>query len=248
MSFDQGDEFSSLASFYSIMSQSVAELEAALEKYTQSATLGEVSIGFIHDLKSPIDNVIRVTRHLVKQIKDEELKKFSNELLEAESKNINMLISKVREPIASYTPVHEKININNVLNDSCRSFKRKLEDQQITVIKELAQSDVLINGNRFDLERVIKNLINNAIEAMNEGGTLTVISKKESGLTMVSVSDTGSGIEPERMKTLFTQPGSGKKEGWGIGLSVSKELIDKMDGKIEVESEPGKGAVFTLKF
>ncbi len=107
---------------------------------------------------------------------------------------------------------------------------------------------MLISGDRFDMERVIKNIINNAIEAMDGGGTLTVISKKGNGLTMLSVSDTGCGIEPERLKTLFTKPGSGKKDGWGIGLSVSKELIEKMDGKIEVESEPGKGAVFTLHF
>lgn len=248
MSFDSGDEFSSLASFYNIMSKSVAELEAALEKHTRSANLGKVSAGFIHDLKSPIDNVIRVTRYLVKHIKDEKLKEFSMELLEEESKNINKLISKVKEPMASYTPVHEKININNVLTDACRSFERKLKDHQIKVIKELAQCDMLISGDRFDMERVIKNIINNAIEAMDGGGTLTVISKKGNGLTMLSVSDTGCGIEPERLKTLFTKPGSGKKDGWGIGLSVSKELIEKMDGKIEVESEPGKGAVFTLHF
>ncbi len=248
MSFDSGDEFSSLASFYNFMSKSVVDLEVALEKYARSASLGKVSAGFIHDLKNPIDNVIRVTRHLVKHIKDKELKEFSKELLDEESKNINKLISKVREPMASFTPVHEKINVNDVLNDTCRSFERKLEDQHIKVVKELVQYDMIINGDRFDVERAIKNIINNAIEAMDGGGTLTVISKKESGLTIVSVSDTGGGIEPERLKTLFSKPGSGKKEGWGIGLSVSKDLMEKMGGGIEVESEQGKGATFTIHF
>ncbi len=83
---------------------------------------------------------------------------------------------------------------------------------------------------------------------MDEGGALTLSSKIENGFVKVSVSDTGSGIDPERLKTLFTKPGSVKKGGWGIGLSVSKELIEKMDGKIGVESEPGKGATFTLHF
>ena len=248
LSFDSGDEFRSLASFYNFMSKSVADLEKTLGKYSKLAEQGKVSAGFVHDLKHPIDNVIRVTRHLVKHIKDKELKNFSKELLDEESKNINKLISKVREPIASYTSVSEDVNINGVLNNACVSLKRKLGDHRITVKKELAQSEILIKADPFDLDRVIKNLINNAIEAMAEGGVLTLSSKIENGFAKISVSDTGCGIEPERLKTLFTKPASGKKEGWGIGLSVSKELIEKMDGNIEVESVPGKGATFTLNF
>ncbi len=248
MSFGSGDEFSSLASFYNFMSKSVADLESALEKHTQLIKLGKVSAGFVHDMKNPIDNVIRVTKHLVKHIKDKELKDFSKELLDEESKNIKKLISKVREPMESYTPASEDVNINGVLNNACVSLERKLKDHLITVKKELAQSGMLIKADSFDLERVIKNLINNAIESMDEGGVLTLSSKIENGFTKISVSDTGCGIGPERLKTLFTKPGSGKKEGWGIGLSVSKELIEKMDGNIEVESVPGKGATFTLNF
>ena len=248
MSFGSGDEFSSLANFYNLMSKSVVDLEATLEKYSKSDKLGKVSAGFVHDLKNPIDNVIRVTRHLVKHIKDKELKEFSRELLEEESKNIKKLISKVREPMASYKPANEDVNINDVLNHVCMSLERKLEDHRITVKKELAQSGKLIKADSFDLERVIKNLINNAIEAMDKGGVLTLSSKIENGFAKVSVSDTGCGIGPERLKTLFTKPGSGKKEGWGVGLSISKELIEKMGGKIEVESEPEKGATFTLNF
>ena len=248
MSFDSGDEFSSLASFYNFMSKSVVDLEAALEKYSKSASLGKVSVGFIHDLKNPIDNVIRVTRHLVKHINDKELKEFSKELLDEESKNISHLISKVREPMVSYTPAKKDVNINTVLNNACMSMEGKLEDHRITVKKELAQNGKLIKADKFDLERIIKNLINNAIEAMDEGGVMTLSSKIENGFAKMSVSDTGCGIEPERLKTLFTKLGSGKKDGWGVGLSVSKELVEKMDGRIEAESEPGKGSTFTLQF
>jgi len=77
---------------------------------------------------------------------------------------------------------------------------------------------------------------------------MTLSSKIENGFAKMSVSDTGCGIEPERLKTLFTKLGSGKKDGWGVGLSVSKELVEKMDGRIEAESEPGKGSTFTLQF
>lgn len=248
LSFEKGDEFSNLAKFYNFMSKSVVELEKGLEKYSKSAGLGKLSAGFIHDLKHPIDNVIRVTRHLVKHIKDKELQKFSRELLNEETKNINQLILKVKESKVDYTPSSVQISINQVLSDLCRLFQKKLDENKITLIKELSHYDMLINGDRFDLERVIKNLIVNAIEAMEGGGTLTLSSKKENSRIIVSISDTGHGIEPKRLKTLFTESGSGKEKGWGIGLSVSKELVEKMNGTIEGKSLSGQGATFTIKF
>lgn len=248
LSFEKGDEFSNLAKFYNFMSKSVAELEKGLEKYSESAGLGKLSAGFIHDLKHPIDNVIRVTRHLVKHIKDKELQKFSRELLNEETKNINRLILKVKESKVDYTPSSVQISVNQVLSDLCRLFQKKLDENKITLIKEFSHCDMFINGDRFDLERVIKNLIVNATEAMEGGGTLTLSSKKENSRIIVSISDTGHGIEPKRLKTLFTESCSGKEKGWGIGLSVSKELVEKMDGTIEGKSLSGQGATFTIKF
>ncbi len=174
ISFDSGDEFSSLASFYNLMSKSVVDLEAALEKYSKLAEQGKVSRDIVHDLKHPIDNFVRVTKSLARQIKDKEWKELSKEMIESESKNISHLISKVREPMESYTPAKKDVNINTVLNNACMSMERKLEDHRITVKKELDQNGKLIKADQFDLERVIKNIINNAIEAMDEGGVKTL--------------------------------------------------------------------------
>lgn len=248
LSFEKGDEFSNLARFYNFLSKSVTDMEAALEKYTKMPGLGKLSAGLIHDLKQPIDNIIRITRHLTKHIKDKELQKFSGDLLEQESKNINRFISKIKEPLTAYSRSKSKTCINQVLSDLGQSFQKKLDENKVTLIKELSLSDAVISGDLFDLERVIKNLIVNAIEAMDGGGTLTLSSKKENSDVIVSIADTGPGIEPERLKTLFIEPGSGKKEGWGIGLTVSKELVEKMNGTIEVKSLFGQGATFTVKF
>lgn len=248
LSFDSGDEFQNLANFYNFMSKSVTELEATLEKYSKLAKLGKMSAGFIHDLKHPIDNVVRITKHLVKHIKDDELKKFSRELLEHESKNLDHLISKIKEPLLASSPVLSKNCVNQMLNDLCWLFQKKLDEHKIRVIKNLCNSNTIIYGNRFDQERVIKNIMLNAVEAMSGGGYLTLSSKRENSHTIISISDTGHGIEPQKMKTLFTESGSQKKEGWGIGLSVSKELMNEMDGALEVESVLGKGTTFTLRF
>lgn len=250
LSFDKGDEFSNLAEFYNFMSKSVTELEIALEEYSKSYKSEKITNGLIHDLKHPIDNVIRITKHLAGHIKDKELKKFSKELLEQESKNIHRFISKIKKPMVAYSPSRiVGICVSNVLDDLCKSFHNKLKEQNITVKMELSPPDVCINGDRFNFERIIKNIMVNAMEAMGGGGgTLTLSSKNENGEVFVSISDTGPGIGPEKLNNLFVESESGKKEGWGIGLSVSKDLVEKMDGTVAVESVLGKGTTFTLKF
>jgi signal transduction histidine kinase len=209
----------------------------------------------LHDLKHPIDNIIRITRRLSSHTKDDELKKFSRELLEQESKNIHSFISKIKEPLLDSLRFRQpKTSINQVLRNSCKAFQKKFEDKEIKVKMELSRSELFIEGDPFDFERIIKNLIVNAIDAMEamegmkDDRFLGFSSKKENGHVMVSISDNGPGIEPERLKTLFTDGSSGKKDGWGIGLSVSKALLEKMGGLIEVESSLGEGATFTLKF
>lgn len=250
LSFDKGDEFSNLAEFYNFMSKSVTELEIALEDYSKSSKSEKVTTGLIHDLKHPIDNVIRITKHLAGHIKDKELKKFSRELLEQESKNIHRFISKIKKPMADYSSSRiVGICVSKVFNDLCKSFHKKLKEQNIIVKMELSSPDVFINGDRFNFERVLKNIMVNAMEAMGErGGTLTLSSKNENGEVIVSITDTGPGIDLEKIGNLFVESESGKKEGWGIGLSVSKDLVEKMGGTVAVESALGKGTTFTLKF
>ncbi len=96
--------------------------------------------------------------------------------------------------------------------------------------------------------QVIINLVVNAVDAMSEGGRLTIRSSGENGWVRVAVQDTGSGIMPENMKKLFTPFFTTKDEvkGVGLGLAVSYGIVERHGGRIEVESEVGKGSTFTV--
>lgn len=247
-SLKSGNEFTNLSKFYNFLSDTMFEMEKSIEKYSKSAGMEQTTAGFIHDLKHPIDNVIRVTRHLLGYVNDDELKKFSGELLDHESKNIKKLILKVREPVVEYLPSAEKISLNNIITDLCKMQETSLKNRNIILKLELTENSLMVNGDRFDLERVLKNLVVNAMEAMNKGGTLTLSTKTEKDRVALSISDTGCGIGSKQIKTLFQVGVSEKNEGWGVGLTVSKELVEKMNGTIQVESKPGKGSTFTLQF
>jgi len=93
---------------------------------------------------------------------------------------------------------------------------------------------------------VLDNLVGNAVEAMPEGGTLTVTAEKEEDVIVISVSDTGVGIPDEELVNLFKPFQTTKKGGLGLGLAYCKRAIEDHGGKITVESKVGEGTTFTV--
>jgi len=108
------------------------------------------------------------------------------------------------------------------------------------------QGTVLVDDER--LGRVMQNLLLNARDAMPDGGHITIRSFQEEGHVCISVSDTGVGIDSQVMEKIFDSFFSyGKKKGTGLGLTISRKIMEEHGGSIKVESEPGKGTVFTLR-
>ena len=97
-----------------------------------------------------------------------------------------------------------------------------------------------------DLQRVFTNLIINAIQAMPEGGTLTVSTEERDGTVAIRVEDTGVGIAPEQQKKIFLPYYTTKTQGTGLGLSTAQKTILTQGGNISFQSEPGKGTAFTI--
>ncbi|AUO10793.1 ATP-binding protein [Priestia megaterium] len=117
------------------------------------------------------------------------------------------------------------------------------------IIIELdAKEEMYVRGSRNELNQVLLNIMKNGIEAMRAGGTLRVGLYKREGHVHIQIEDTGIGMTSEQMNRLGTAFYSLKEKGTGIGLMVSYQLVEQMNGRIEVESIPGKGSTFTLIF
>ncbi|MED3943135.1 ATP-binding protein [Priestia megaterium] len=111
-----------------------------------------------------------------------------------------------------------------------------------------AKEEVYVRGSRNELNQVLLNIMKNGIEAMRAGGTLRVGLYKREGQVHIQIEDTGIGMTSEQVNRLGTAFYSLKEKGTGIGLMVSYQLVEQMNGRIEVESIPGKGSTFTLIF
>ncbi|MBI4715113.1 MAG: ATP-binding protein [Nitrospirae bacterium] len=116
------------------------------------------------------------------------------------------------------------------------------------MIVEHPELPVWIRADRFALERVLKNLIVNAIEAMPKGGILRLTIGVEEDRVVIRISDTGCGIPPERLDLLFTEFATTKRAGLGLGLALSRKIVSELDGTIGVESKVAEGTLFILTF
>jgi two-component system sensor histidine kinase HydH len=106
----------------------------------------------------------------------------------------------------------------------------------------------MIDGDRFALARVYRNLIMNAIQATEPGGRVSIATARVGDRVQVTVADTGSGIAADRLSKIFDDFVTTKRRGLGLGLAISKRIVEQLDGTITVESELGRGTTFTLRF
>jgi len=140
------------------------------------------------------------------------------------------------------------VNLNDVVNRALDLAAHSAELQHIQVIKELDPSLPKRMADSDQLQQVCTNLIMNAVQAMPEGGGLTLRTSADNGQLKIEVQDTGCGISPENMPKLFTPFFTTKQEvkGVGLGLAVAYGIIQRHRGKIEVESKEGEGTTFTI--
>jgi signal transduction histidine kinase len=125
----------------------------------------------------------------------------------------------------------------------------QVSDGKVRISVNMNPPDLKIWADRFALERVLRNLITNAIEAMPDGGRLAIAARSvPPNLTEISISDTGVGIPPDRLDNLFEDYITTKRKGLGLGLATCKKIVEEHKATIRVQSQPGKGTTFILQF
>jgi signal transduction histidine kinase len=118
----------------------------------------------------------------------------------------------------------------------------------ITLDTQLLLGPLFIEGDLFALNRVYRNLVINALQATPPHGRIVVRTMRQDGQAVIEVADTGCGIPTERLETIFDDFQTTKRRGLGLGLAISKKVVEQLGGTITVASEVGLGSTFTLRF
>jgi signal transduction histidine kinase len=137
----------------------------------------------------------------------------------------------------------EKINVKDLLNYILKTIH---VPDNIKADVRLVNENINIYGDRGKISRAILNIIQNAIQAMPEGGNIEIYAEKDGECGIIRIKDTGSGIEPDYIKRIFEPFFTTKTKGTGLGLAITKRYIELNNGDISVESVAGEGSVFTI--
>jgi two-component system sensor histidine kinase AtoS len=140
------------------------------------------------------------------------------------------------------------LDVNASLADIVEPLRVEGERVSVTLEAQYAPEALVIDADRFALGRVYRNLITNAIQATPPGGRVTVTTVRNGDQVEIRVADTGSGIAADRLAAIFEDFVTTKRRGLGLGLAISKRIVEQLDGTIVVDSELGRGTAFTLRF
>jgi len=226
------------------------ELKKTQDKLMRSeklAVIGRLSAIVAHELKNPLGVMKNVAYHFrILGLGAEKNKKVEENLniLEEEIENSDKIITNLLEFSREKKPDLKSDSINIDIMESIEKIKIAPE---IDIETELDTTLPLMLLDHSQIKEVIYNIVSNAVEAMKNGGKLTVKSYRiNETFVEISFTDTGEGISAENLKNIFEPLFSTKPKGTGLGLAVCQSLVENHGGKIEVESQVGKGTVFKI--
>jgi nitrogen-specific signal transduction histidine kinase len=215
-------------------------------------SLGQLAASIAHEVNNPLSGVLVYTQLLAKKIAGD---KFSKETalnylskMESELTRSTRLIRNLLDFARQSPPSLRSVSINDVVDRALELAAHSAELQNVEVIKEVSPSLPNIMADFDQLQQVCTNLIINAVQAMPEGGRLTLRTSANDSWLKLEVQDTGCGIPQENMRKLFTPffTTKGKGKGVGLGLAVAHGIIQRHQGRIEVQSKEGEGTTFTI--
>jgi PAS domain S-box-containing protein len=218
------------------------------------ATLGKLTTMVGHDLRNPlqvITNMLYLSEKKSKSIpitEKEILEKHGFSELRSRLKEQVEYMEKIVSDLQDYArpvkPTPVEIGLHQLINNTLSSLTVP-ENVKVSIVVEKDFPKLTVDPTL--MQRVLSNLITNAVQAMPNGGKLTIRASKKEETALISIEDTGAGISDANLSKLFTPLFTTKAKGQGFGLPVCKRLVEAHDGNITVESKVGKGSTFTIK-
>jgi signal transduction histidine kinase len=245
---DSTDEIGQLGVAFNNMADRLVELQDDVRKKERQAMFGRVSIGLVHDLSHPIQNIGNSCKLIVKMFDDVEYRETFKRTIERELAQVKRVLDDLRN-VARPIPLQRfPIDINKGLSELVESMQSTADKGGLNIETEFVLGPLYIDGDLFALNRVYRNLIMNSLQATPPRGQVVVRTSRDANFAIVEVADTGYGIPKERLETIFEDFVTTKRRGLGLGLAISKKIVEQLDGTITVASEVGVGSTFTLRF
>jgi two-component system, LuxR family, sensor kinase FixL len=229
------------------------ELQSELVHMSRFTALGEMASTLAHEINQPltaIANYLKGSRRILQRMKGQDVSMLEGALNQAAEQALRagQVIRHLREFVARGESERHIENLPKLVQEASALALVGAREKGVRVTYRFDPDAPLVLADRIQIQQVLLNLIRNAIEAMQDASRREMLiatrSMPQEGLVEISVSDTGTGIEPEVLERLFQPFVTTKKHGMGVGLSICRTIVESHGGKIWIESEVGDGTTF----
>ena len=212
-----------------------------------------LSAGVAHEIGNPLNSLnihLQLMERLVSRLDKGEISDEAEELIgicSSEVKRLDMIIHQFLGAVRSTKPEMTPQRIDEILSESLKFMRAEIEDKNIEVEAVFSEKIFTIPGDKTQLKQAFYNIMKNAVQAMPDGGKLTISCTYNDDFLIVSFSDTGKGIKLENMGKIFESFYTDRRGGTGLGLFIVERIIREHGGSIGVTSNEGEGTVFTIR-
>jgi two-component system nitrogen regulation sensor histidine kinase NtrY len=248
-----GDEVGLLAGAFNGMTRELVDQRERLVQSERVAAWRELARRLAHELKNPlfplqltVENMIRAKK-ASPEIFEEVFAEGATTLTD-EINNLKTIIGRFSDFSKMPKPQVDEVDMRDVLLRVIRLYGPSLQQQKcpIEIVSEISADRLPVSVDGELMHRALSNLVLNAMDAMPDGGTLTIAAARHGNNIRVTIADTGKGMTQEECERLFTPYYTTKQKGTGLGLAIVQSVIADHHGTIGVESNPGRGTMFII--
>jgi len=226
----------------------VQELKKEVERNQRLASIGRLAAGIAHEIRNPLSSIKGFATYFKERYQDVPEDKKTAEIMVQEVERLNRVIGQLLEFSRPIKLNKVRADIHEMITHSLTMVQKQAEDRGVAITTNLSPAIEEVSLDPDRISQVLLNLYLNALEAMEQGGTLHIglFLDKECGRVKIVVSDTGIGIKEEDLVHVFDPYFTTKQSGTGLGLAIVHRIIEAHKGEVKVESEVGKGTTVTI--
>lgn len=222
-------------------------LKQEIERSERLKTANTLALGLAHEVKNPLTTIKTFAEFLPEKFKDEEFVHKFSKIIPAEVERINNIVHQLLDFAKPSPPVFKETKFHNIIREILTFLSNDLLKKKIKVTENFQDTTLLIKIDPMQIKQALLNIILNAMDAMPNGGNLSIKTQIQNNQLIINILDTGHGISKENLNRIFDPFFTTKDSGTGLGLSVTNQIIKNHGGTIEVKSEVEKGASFIIK-
>lgn len=241
------DRVNELGNRLKYMEQQIKEHhKSEMENAERLASVGELAASMAHEIRNPVAGISNAIQVLSSEMEPENENGFIYDEIINQTQRVNRAINNLLSYARPDAPELVAEDINQIIRRSLVLMEGQIKSGMIKLEKYLDNDIPEVMIDTRQIQQVVVNLILNAVQAMEPGGTLKLSTSRKNDEILLSVADNGKGIPEDVMQTIFDPFFSTKPKGTGLGLAISRSIIEKHSGRLNVSSEAGKGSTFEI--